>query len=421
MIIKSMDYVQDENASCQSNHSRWEYTCPKLLGWSFQARARIFPAGIADSSHEQSLACKPCGCYPFEMPNSLIANPPLIPLALQLLAGFAGGESDSESLNCTVLSGGHSGATNVRFEHQGASYVLRCFAPNQRTVTRTHGALVAKIAGERGLGPKVHYVAPRVEGFVMDFLSGRTATNGHFQERDNLRHFARFLHTVHQTDGEFPRAYSPFTVFLRRLTAGADLGAQYPSCMVEAKDRLSDVEATLSLRSVPQTLTHNDLNSLNIIIDDDRFWLIDWECAGWGDPYLDLAMFTTFQGLSIHQTQEFLEAYFGRAPTRMEQDRFLIAQPIPYLLRGAVFLGEPVTDTTTKEYDRQLARGDIPSADQVLLEHSEGRLNRTRQQIGLSLLQRGLELADRTEFKTAIQRLQNGTALLEGVSDLKDL
>ena len=36
---------------------------------------------------------------------------------------------------------------------------------------------------------------------------------------------------------------------------------------------------------------HNDLLALNFIDDGERTWIVDWEYAGMGDAYFDLANF----------------------------------------------------------------------------------------------------------------------------------
>lgn len=48
------------------------------------------------------------------------------------------------------------------------------------------------------------------------------------------------------------------------------------------QDRLADLEIEFSGSDF--VLCHNDLNPKNVLMDDQRLWLIDWEYAGVGDP-----------------------------------------------------------------------------------------------------------------------------------------
>ena len=42
---------------------------------------------------------------------------------------------------------------------------------------------------------------------------------------------------------------------------------------------------------------HNDLLAANFIDDGERVWIVDWEYAGMGDPFFDLANFAVNNGL----------------------------------------------------------------------------------------------------------------------------
>jgi thiamine kinase len=58
-------------------------------------------------------------------------------------------------------------------------------------------------------------------------------------------------------------------------------------------------------------LCHNDVHHLNLV-DDGRLWLIDWEYAGQGDPYFDLASFCCYHTLSNSARRELLRTYLGQ-------------------------------------------------------------------------------------------------------------
>ena len=49
----------------------------------------------------------------------------------------------------------------------------------------------------------------------------------------------------------------------------------------------------------------------NFIDDGSRIRIVDWEYAGMGDVYFDLANFAVNNDLSDEETAELLHAYFG--------------------------------------------------------------------------------------------------------------
>ena len=60
---------------------------------------------------------------------------------------------------------------------------------------------------------------------------------------------------------------------------------------------------------------HNDLLAANFIDDGERVWVVDWEYAGMGDPFFDLANFAVNNGLDEEGETALLEAY-GSADVR---------------------------------------------------------------------------------------------------------
>jgi len=57
------------------------------------------------------------------------------------------------------------------------------------------------------------------------------------------------------------------------------------------------------------TLCHLDLNPSNLIYDGHKVWLIDWDTAGRGDRWVDLASLTTMLLLPAERTAWMLERY----------------------------------------------------------------------------------------------------------------
>lgn len=84
-------------------------------------------------------------------------------------------------------------------------------------------------------------------------------------------------------------------------------------------------------------LCHNDLNPKNVLMDDGSFWLIDWECAGMGDPLFDLAVVARSHNLTGLQQIRLIQAYDDSLEVETTLDK--IAQySLAYSLREMVWL-----------------------------------------------------------------------------------
>src|SRR5919106_155610 len=56
---------------------------------------------------------------------------------------------------------------------------------------------------------------------------------------------------------------------------------------------------------------HNDLLNANFIDDGERIRIVDWEYAGMGDPFFDLANFSINHEFGEMENEELLRSYFG--------------------------------------------------------------------------------------------------------------
>lgn len=59
---------------------------------------------------------------------------------------------------------------------------------------------------------------------------------------------------------------------------------------------MEDLETILKLLPVDQVPSYLDLHPLNILLWENRFFLVDWVNGGMSDPYLDLLRLVSFMG-----------------------------------------------------------------------------------------------------------------------------
>ena len=60
---------------------------------------------------------------------------------------------------------------------------------------------------------------------------------------------------------------------------------------------------------------HNDLLAANFIRGAEHLWIVDWEYAGMGDRYFDLANFAVNNELGEGGELDLLEVYFAEPPS----------------------------------------------------------------------------------------------------------
>jgi thiamine kinase-like enzyme len=204
------------------------------------------------------------------------------------------------------------GITNRNFKVSvdGEAFVLRIGGKDTELLgidrDAEHAATV--VAAELGIAPEVvAFVEP--EGYLVTrFVEGRSAPPDELRQPDRLRSVARMLRRVH--DGApFPARFDSFRVVEAYAATAATYGVTVPEAYERAKEVANEIEAA---REPPEPVPcHNDLLNANFIATADGVRIVDWEYAGMGDRFFDLANFSINHELDDTENELFLQAYSG--------------------------------------------------------------------------------------------------------------
>ena len=208
-----------------------------------------------------------------------------------------------------VLGGGITNH-NLKVEVDGEYFVLRVAGKdtNLLGIDRTVELAATEAAAALGIGPEVvAFVEP--EGWLVTaFVEGAIPALERMREPAMLDRVAAALRAFH--DGpEIPGVFDSFRVVETYRKTALDRGGGVP----EAFDRANEIAARIEERraadaSVP---CHNDLLNANFLDDGERLCIVDWEYAGMGDRFFDLANFAVNHELDVAQSEALLSAYFG--------------------------------------------------------------------------------------------------------------
>jgi thiamine kinase-like enzyme len=202
------------------------------------------------------------------------------------------------------------GITNHNFKVAagGETYVLRIAGADTELlgIDRAAEHAAARIAATLGVGPDV---VDFVEGsLVTRFVEGRPVPLAEMQQPDTLREIAAILRRVHEGP-PFPARFDSFRVVENYRATALAHAVQLPAAYEPAKARADEIERALGAQ--PLHPCHNDLLNANFIRSAEGIRIVDWEYAGMGDRFFDLANFCVNNELSAKQSDVLLEAYFG--------------------------------------------------------------------------------------------------------------
>ena len=230
--------------------------------------------------------------------------------------------AESKNLKKTPLSGGITNL-NYRIDADGKSYVIRLVGDDTEKlgIRRDVEYAANRAAGLLGIAPEVVYFIEPEGCIVTRFIKGKHMPPDVITQPDNIRRVVRKLRLFHSRG---PELKSEFNVF-RRVEMLSDLarqyGCQFPQDWGWIMACKADVEQALLKDPYVPTPCHDDLLNLNwmdeeVAGDLGEVRLLDWEYAGMGDIFYDLANFSHHHRLNDDQVRLLLLEYFGEVKPR---------------------------------------------------------------------------------------------------------
>jgi thiamine kinase-like enzyme len=197
---------------------------------------------------------------------------------------------------------------NFRVECRGERFVLRIAGADTDLlgIDRHAEHAAAQAAAELGVGPEVvDFVAGSL---VTRFIEGKPVPVEEMRRPEALRETAAVLRRVHEGPA-FPARFNAFRVVEAYCKTARAHGVQVPAEYEAAKARADEIEQDLG--PPPEHPCHNDLLNANFIRSPEGIRIVDWEYAGMGDRFFDLANFAVNHELTPPDEDVLLEAYFG--------------------------------------------------------------------------------------------------------------
>lgn len=215
-------------------------------------------------------------------------------------------------IKTTFLSGGITNQ-NYRVDIGNDTFVLRIGGAKTELlgIDRANEYAATQAAAEIGIAPEVvDFILP--EGYLIArFIRGREIPLDEMRETRTLREVAQTLKKIHAL-APIRATFSPFQVVrdYDRLAREHDVKT-FPENYAWLRERMDEVETAFDRYKNTTVLCHNDLLNGNFLRDDNnQIRILDWEYAGMGDRFFDLANFSAHHELNDAQILELLGAYF---------------------------------------------------------------------------------------------------------------
>ncbi len=214
---------------------------------------------------------------------------------------------------------------NYRARFDGREVVLRL--PGVRTellgADRAAESEASSHAAAAGVAPALLASLDDPPCLVFEFIEGETMTPERLREPALTAACAAALRTLHAC-APIAVTFDSFRLVEGYAAATREHGGEVPDAYEEAAAAAKRIEATLAAGGPfpggeAPVLCHDDLLAANLLlVDGGTLKLVDWEYAGSGYRYFDLANFAINNGLEPAQEEAFLTAYLEHQPLPRE-------------------------------------------------------------------------------------------------------
>ncbi len=261
----------------------------------------------------------------------------------------------AKGLSITPLAGGITN-NNFRIDIWDEAFVLRIPGTDTELlgIDRNHEHAANLAAGRLGIAPEVYYFI-QPEGYLITrFINGRPFPPEEITQPENIRRVMQVVRKIHCMQA-IPGTFDVFQVVRDYSKIARRHQVGFPLDYDQMMRRVDEAEKAVKLHPGPLHPCHNDLLNANFLTDG-QLYILDWEYAGMGNIFFDLANFSDHHELTDEQDHWLLGCYFDHAATGGQWARLKIMKIMSDLREaswGLVQMGISKLDFDYRAYTKQ--------------------------------------------------------------------
>jgi thiamine kinase-like enzyme len=215
-------------------------------------------------------------------------------------------------LKTTPLGGGITNQ-NYRVDIGDESFVLRIAGEKTELlgIDRNYEYAANLAAGNLGIAPPVYYYIQPEGYLVTRFIEAKPLPPDEIRQPENLRKVADLVKKFHGLP-PIPGSFSVFQIVEDYAKTARSYNVDLPGNFEWLRGQMIAAKQAFDKHPQPLCPCHNDLLNENFLHQDGKIYLLDWEYAGMGDPFFDLANFAVHHKLTDEQDRYFLSCYFDQ-------------------------------------------------------------------------------------------------------------
>jgi thiamine kinase-like enzyme len=233
-----------------------------------------------------------------------------MPLSLEEAIARVPQWTGASDLKATPLGGGITNS-NFRIDVCGETFVLRIAGEDTELlgIDREVEFAANQAAGKLGIAPEVFFFI-RPEGYLVTrFIDGRPIPPDEIRRPENIHRVTDILRKIHGMP-TIPGCFDVFQIIPDYFEIARNHRVPLPGNYNYLIEQIQSAKKALNRRPVTPLPCHNDLLNANFLTNG-QLYILDWEYAGMGDIFFDLANFSDHHNLSADEDRWLLKCYFG--------------------------------------------------------------------------------------------------------------
>jgi len=173
---------------------------------------------------------------------------------------------------------------------------------------------ISRVAWEIGIAPEPVAFLYKHEILVTRFVEGAPIDTN---DPESIRSVARLLQQLHSAP-EVPGVFDLQSVIDDYIATAKRFNVTHPAKLCEALEFSGKIISAIGRCPKVSAPCHNDLIAANFLQTRDQLYLLDWEYAGMGHPYVDLGNCAANFCMDKTASTIFMESYLGKEPSTGE-------------------------------------------------------------------------------------------------------
>jgi len=300
------------------------------------------------------------------------------------------------------LSGGLSGSGVYKLMINHRAYVVKLDAP---LVPRNPALALASSAG---IAPRLRFQDISAGITISDFIESSPVRTT-FSPEKLVVELAKTIRSIHSLPCNLPGPDLQETI-AAMVDGFVQSKILTGSVVQECFAHYAAIAQKYPWHDPQRVLSHNDLNSANLLCDGHKLWVVDWDAAFSNDRYVDLATAANFFIHDEEQESQFLQVYFDGQVDEYKSARFYIMRQISRIIYAILLVqvaarSKPAGDALDQEMEGNTlqAFGEWMAAGKLSMVTHEGQL-----MYGKAQMNEALRQMRSPRFPAALGRLRQG-------------